>query len=128
MDLLDWLVVGGYFVVMVGIGLWAKARIHDSHDFFTAGGRMPWWLSGVTLVYSTIGGLWADALTDMGQFVIQLVAGIVLFVAVLAALDGIPTLWTLWDKLPAGHAEPFNGQYTALFVLVYLLINTLSYN
>jgi solute:Na+ symporter, SSS family len=246
MDLLDWLVVGGYFVVMVGIGWWAKARIHDSRDFFTAGGRMPWWLSGishhmsgyssavfvgyaaiaytqgfvlyvwwalgitfamvvgaflfvprwprlrqrlgiispleylrirygvptqqllawsgtalkvfdvgakwtatalllnvfagvplaigilltggVTLVYSTIGGLWADALTDMGQFLIQLVAGVVLFVAVLAALDGVPTLWTLWDKLPEGNAAPFNGQYTVLFVLVYLLINTLSYN
>jgi solute:Na+ symporter, SSS family len=246
MDLLDWLVVGAYFVVMVLIGLWAKARIHDSRDFFTAGGRMPWWLSGishhmsgyssavfvgyaaiaysqgfvlyvwwalgitfamvvgaflfvprwprlrqrlgiispleylriryglptqqllawsgtalkvfdvgakwtatalllnvftgvplavgilltggVTLVYSTIGGLWADALTDMGQFVIQLIAGIVMFVAVLSALDGIPTLWTLWDKLPPGNSAPFNGQYTALFVLVYLLINTLSYN
>jgi solute:Na+ symporter, SSS family len=246
MDLIDWLVVGGYFVVMVCIGLWARSRIHDSRDFFTAGGRMPWWLSGishhmsgyssavfvgyaaiaytegfvlyvwwalgitfamvvgtflfvprwprlrqrlgiispleylrirygvptqqllawsgtalkvfdvgakwtatalllnvfagvplatgilltggVTLVYSTIGGLWADALTDMGQFIIQLVAGIVMFGAVLGALDGIPTLWTLWDRLPAEHAEPFNGQYTVLFVMVYLLINTLSYN
>ncbi len=246
MDLLDWLVVGGYFVVMVGIGMWAKARIHDSRDFFTAGGRMPWWLSGishhmsgyssavfvgyaaiaytqgfvlyvwwalgitfamvvgafvfvprwprlrqrlgiispleylrirygvptqqllawsgtalkvfdvgakwtatalllnvfagvplaigilltggVTLVYSTIGGLWADALTDMGQFLIQLVAGIVLFVAVLRALDGVPTIWTLWDRLPEGNSALFNGQYTALFVFVYLLINTLSYN
>ena len=246
MGILDWLVVGGYFVVMVAIGLWAKARIHDSRDFFTAGGRMPWWLSGishhmsgyssavfvgyaaiaytegfvlyvwwalgitfamvvgafvfvprwprlrqwlgiispleylkirygvptqqllawsgtalkvfdvgakwtatalllnvfagvplavgilltggVTLVYSTIGGLWADALTDMGQFLIQLVAGIVMFFAVLSALDGLPTIWTLWDRLPEGNAEPFNGQYTVLFVMVYLLINTLSYN
>jgi solute:Na+ symporter, SSS family len=246
MHLIDWLVVGGYFVVMVCIGLWARSRIHDSRDFFTAGGRMPWWLSGishhmsgyssavfvgyaaiaytegfvlyvwwalgitfamvvgafvfvprwprlrqrlgiispleylrirygvptqqllawsgtalkvfdvgakwtatalllnvfagvplatgilltggVTLVYSTIGGLWADALTDTGQFIIQLVAGIVMFGAVLGALDGIPTLWTLWDRLPAEHAEPFNGQYTVLFVMVYLLINTLSYN
>ena len=246
MGFLDWLVVGGYFVVMIGIGLWAKARIHDSRDFFTAGGRMPWWLSGishhmsgyssavfvgyaaiaytegfvlyvwwalgitfamvvgsflfvprwprlrqrlgiispleylkirynvptqqllawsgtalkvfdvgakwtatalllnvfagvplavgilltggVTLIYSTIGGLWADALTDMGQFLIQFVAGIVMFFAVLAALDGIPTIWTLWDRLPEGNAEPFSGQYTVLFVMVYLLINTLSYN
>jgi SSS family solute:Na+ symporter len=246
MHLIDWLVIGGYFVVMVCIGLWARSRIHDSRDFFTAGGRMPWWLSGishhmsgyssavfvgyaaiaytegfvlyvwwalgitfamvvgafgfvprwprlrqrlgiispleylrirygvptqqllawsgtalkvfdvgakwtatalllnvfagvplatgilltggVTLVYSTIGGLWADALTDLGQFLIQLVAGIVMFAAVLSALDGIPTLWTLWDQLPAEHSEPFNGQYTVLFVMVYLLINTLSYN
>jgi solute:Na+ symporter, SSS family len=244
--ILDWLVVGAYFFVMVGIGMWARARIHDSRDFFTAGGKMPWWLSGishhmsgysaavfvayaaiaytegfvlyvwwalgitfamvvgafvfvprwprlrqrldivspleylkirynlptqqllawsgtalkvfdvgakwtatglllnifagvplvagilltggVTLIYSTIGGLWADALTDLGQFLIQLVAGIVLFVSVLAALDGIPTIWTLWGQLPEGNAEPFNGQYTLLFVMVYLLINTLSYN
>jgi SSS family solute:Na+ symporter len=240
------LVVGGYFIVMVGIGMWAKARVHDSRDFFTAGGRMPWWLSGishhmsgyssavfvgyaaiaytqgfvlyvwwalgitfamvvgafvfaprwprlrqrleiispleylkirynvptqqllawsgtalkvfdvgakwtatalllnvfagvplgigilltggVTLVYSTIGGLWADALTDFGQFIIQFVAGVVMFVAVLAALDGIPTIWTLWDRLPEANSQPFGGQYTLLFVMVYLLINTLSYN
>ncbi|ACQ81598.1 Na+/solute symporter [Beutenbergia cavernae DSM 12333] len=246
MGALDWMVVGGYFLLMVGIGWWAKARVHDSRDFFTAGGRMPWWLSGishhmsgysaavfvgyaaiaytegfvlyiwwalgisaamvigaflfvprwprlrqrlgiispleylktryglptqqllawsgtllkvfdvgakwtatalllnvfagvpiaagvlltggVTLIYSAIGGLWADALTDLGQFLVQLVAGIVMFVTVLVTLDGVPTLWTMWDRLPEGNSQPFNGQYTLLFVLVYLLINTLSYN
>lgn len=246
MNALDWVVVLGYFFLMVGIGLWAKSRIHDSRDFFTAGGRMPWWLSGVshhmsgysaavfvgyaaiaytegfvlyvwwalgitfamvvgsflfvprwprlrqrlgiispleylkvrynvptqqllawsgtalkvfdvgakwtatalllnvfagvplsvgvlltggvTLIYSTIGGLWADALTDLSQFVVQLIAGIVMFVAVLAQLGGVSGIWTMWGDLPEGNAEPFSGQYTLLFVLVYLLINTLSYN
>lgn len=246
MSTLDWLVVGGYFLVMVGIGLWAKSRVHDASDFFTAGGKMPWWLSGishhmsgysaavfvgyaaiaytegfvlyvwwaigitfamvlgsfvfaprwprlrrrlgiispleylrvryglptqqllawsgtllkvfdvgakwtaialllnvfagvplvwgvlltggVTLLYSTIGGLWADALTDMGQFLIQLVAGIVLFGATITTLGGVSSLWTVWDRLPEGHAAPFNGQYTVLFVGAYLIINTLSYN
>ena len=246
MGALDWLVVVAYFFVMVGIGLWAKARIHDSRDFFTAGGRMPWWLSGishhmsgysaavfvgyaaiaytegfvlyvwwalgitfamvlgsfvfvprwprlrqrlnvispleylkirynlptqqvlawsgtalkvfdvgakwaataillevfagvplswgilltggVTLVYSTIGGLWADALTDAGQFIIQLLAGVVLFGVVLGQLGGVTSLWTVWDQLPEGNSQPFNGQYSVLFVMVYLLINTLSYN
>jgi solute:Na+ symporter, SSS family len=243
---LDWVVVGGYFIVMVGIGFWAKSRIHDAADFFAAGGKMPWWLSGishhmsgysgvvfvvaaaiayteglvlyvwwalgisfamvagaflfaprwprlrqrlnvvspleylkirynlptqqllawsgtalkvfdvgakwtatalllnvfagvplawgilltggVTLVYSTIGGLWADALTDMGQFLIQLVAGVVMFVAALARLGGVSALWTMWGDLPEGNTKPFSGQYTLLFVLVYLVINTLSYN
>jgi len=45
---LDWLVISGYFVVMVGIGLWAKGRIHNVADFFTAGGKIPWWLSGIS--------------------------------------------------------------------------------
>lgn len=243
---LDWLVLVGYFLIMVAIGAWAKARIHDSRDFFVAGGRMPWWLSGVshhmsgysaavfvgyaaiaytegfvlyvwwalgitfamvlgsfvfvprwprlrqrlnvispleylkirynlptqqllawsgaalkvfdvgakwtatailldvfagvplawgvlltggvTLIYSTIGGLWADALTDTGQFLIQFVAGVVLFGAVLVELGGASSLWTVWERLPEGHSQPFNGQYTVMFVMVYLLINTLSYN
>ncbi|NDL60308.1 sodium:solute symporter family protein [Phytoactinopolyspora mesophila] len=246
MSALDWLVVGGYFVVMVAIGLWAKSRNRTSEDFFTAGGKMPWWLSGishhmsgysaavfvgyaaiaydeglvlyvwwalgitfamtvgmfifaprwprlrqqlgiispleylrvrygvatqqllawsgtalkvfdvgakwvatavllevfagvplpigilltggVTLVYSTIGGLWADALTDLGQFLIQFVAGIVMFVTVLATLNGVESIWTMWDDLPAGNSSLFSGQYTLLFVMVYFLIYTVSYN
>lgn len=246
MALLDWLVIGAYFIVMIVIGVWAKSRVHDAKDFFTAGGRMPWWLSGishhmsgyssavfvgyaaiaytagftlyvwwaigitiamvvgsflfaprwprlrqrlgiispleylstrynlptqqvlawsgavlkvfdvgakwtatalllqvfagvpivwgvlltggVTLIYSTVGGLWADALTDLGQFLIQLLAGITLFVAVLGRLGGVSAVWTVWDRLPAGHLHPFNGEYTLVFVLVYVLINTLSYN
>lgn len=246
MSSLDWTMVIGYFFVMLGIGLWAKSRIKSSADFFTAGGKMPWWLSGishhmsgysaavfvgyaaiaytegfvlyiwwalgitfamligsfifvprwprlrqrlgiispleylkvrfniptqqvlawsgtalkvfdvgakwvataiilnvftgvpliwgilltggVTLIYSTIGGLWADALTDFGQFVIQFIAAIALAIAVMARLDGPATPFTMWSQLPPDHAQPFNGQYTVWFVLVYLLINTLSYN
>jgi len=243
---LDWAMIGAYFLVMVGIGVWAKSRNRDSRDFFTAGGRMPWWLSGishhmsgyssavfvgyaaiaydegfvlyvwwalgitfavtlgafifaprwprlrqrlniispleylktrynlptqqllawsgsllkvfdvgakwtamgillnvfagvpmvwgilltgtVTLLYSTIGGIWADALTDLGQFLIQLLAGAVMFVVAIGALGGASSIWTMWSDLPEGNASFFNGQYTALFVTVYLLINTLSYN
>ena len=83
---------------------------------------------GVTLVYSTVGGLWADALTDFGQFVIQLLAGVTLFVAVLAKLGGVSAIWGIWDRLPESHAAPFNGDYTVGFVLAYVLISTLSYN
>jgi SSS family solute:Na+ symporter len=36
MQALDWVIVGGYFLVMIGIGLWAKARVKDSADYFTA--------------------------------------------------------------------------------------------
>ena len=35
-----------------------------------------------------MGGLWADALTDMSQFVIQVFAGVVMLVAVMARLRG----------------------------------------
>jgi Na+/proline symporter len=243
---LDWLVLGGYFVVMVGIGLWSKGRIHTVADFFTARGKIPWWLSGishhmsgysaimfvafaavaynyglamyvwwaltiglgvgigafvwaarwnrlrskhgvaspleylarrynvptqqalaysgallkvvdiaakwvaisvllrgfagipihwgilitgvVTMVYITAGGLWADVLTDFGQFVIQAVAGVAMFFAFLAHLGGVSALWTMWDDLPEGHGDPFNGPYTLMFFIALLFIKTFEYN
>lgn len=246
MKILDWVVLGLYFVVMLGMGFWARAKVKTANDFFTAGGAMPWWLSGishhmsgyssavfvayaaiaytagfsiyiwwacsisiglavgcnifpvrwtrlrqrlgiispleyllvrydlpsqqvlawsgallkifdvgakwtaaaillqafanvppvwgvlltgsVTLIYSVAGGLWADALTDMSQFVIQVIAGIVMLVAVLARLGGVSAIWTIWDRLPASHSRPFAGEYTVAFAVVYLLVNALSYN
>jgi Na+/proline symporter len=246
MSALDWSVLGAYFVVMVAIGVWSKNRIRTVIDYFTAGGKIPWWLSGishhmsgysavmfvafaavaydygltvyvwwamtigigvgigaflfaarwnrlrskhgvvspleyltrrynlptqqvmaysgallkvvdiaakwvaisvllkgfagipiqygiaitgvVTVVYVTVGGLWADVLTDFGQFVIQAVAGVVMFVAVLGHLGGVSALWTMWDKLPPGHGDPLTGPYTTTYFFAFLLIKTFEYN
>ena len=38
MGTLDWIVVDGYFVERVGIGLWSRGRIRKIADFFTASG------------------------------------------------------------------------------------------
>jgi SSS family solute:Na+ symporter len=246
MKFLDWVAVSAYFLLMLGVGFYIKRRVRDARDFFTAGGKMPWWLSGishhmsgyssavfvgyaaiaytdgfsvyiwwacsiviallmgafvfaprwvrlrmhmqmispleflavrynvvtqqslacsgsvlkifdvgakwtasalllqmfadvkpawgvlliggVTLIYSVIGGLWADAATDLSQFCIQLVSGMAMFGVVLYHLDGPASLWTVWQKLPAGHGDLFHGRYTIMFALVLLLINSLSYN
>ncbi|MFH9783574.1 Na+:solute symporter, partial [Streptomyces sp. NPDC017259] len=48
MNGLDWSVLIGYFAVMVAIGVWSHKRVDDVSDFFTAGGKMPWWLSGIS--------------------------------------------------------------------------------
>ncbi|MBD3003989.1 MULTISPECIES: sodium:solute symporter family protein [unclassified Streptomyces] len=246
MNSLDWVVLIGYFGVMVGIGLWSHKRVDNVSDFFTAGGKMPWWLSGishhmsgysavmftgyaaiayqygitsyvtwsfpiaigiaigaslfaprlnrvrsrlkvaspleylknrynlptqqalawsgvllkivdvgakwaaiatllsiftgvslnqgilitgaVTAVYCTVGGLWADALTELGQFIIQFVAGISMLIAVLNELDGFSTFWTVWDDLPDSHHQPTVGPYTLVFLLAYLFIKTFEYN
>ncbi|MBK0331570.1 Na+:solute symporter [Brachybacterium sp. MASK1Z-5] len=85
-------------------------------------------VGGVTMVYSTIGGIWADVLTDLGQFLIQLVAAIAMIAIVMAKLGGFSSLWTMWDQLPKGHALPFNGDLTVWFFLAYCVISTLSYN
>ncbi len=246
MNVVDWTVVGGYFLVMIAIGFYAKSRISNASDFFVAGGKIPWWLvgishhmsgysaavfvgyaalaytvgfavyiwwalsisigcligayifaprwprmrerlgiispleflatrfnvateqllawsgallkvfdvaakwsasaillnvfagvplvwgillvGGVTMIYSTIGGVWADVLTDFGQFVIQLVAAVALAIAVMVKLDGVSTIWTMWDKLPPAHSSPFNGTLTGWFFLAFLIPAMLSYN
>ncbi len=83
---------------------------------------------GISLFYTMMGGLWADACNDFGQFVVQFVAAIVMVAAVAAQLGGLGELLTVWDKLPAGHAEVVQGPYTMGFILAYFLIYTLSYN
>ena len=85
-------------------------------------------VGGVTMVYSTIGGIWADVLTDFGQFLIQLVAAVALAIAVMSRLDGFSTPITMWEQLPEGHADPFAGTLTLGFFLAYIVITTLSYN
>lgn len=42
----------------------------------------------VTLVYRTVGGLWADALTDFGRFVIQNVAALSMVIIALDQVGG----------------------------------------
>jgi SSS family solute:Na+ symporter len=246
MSFWGWLVLASYFVLMIGVGVWARKKVKNASDFFTAGGNMPWWLSGishhmsgyssavfvgyaalaytsgisvyfwwacsislslliglpifpakwarmrqhlhvispleylkirydlptqqllgwsgallkifdvgakwsasaillhvfagvpflwgvlltggVTVVYSVMGGLWADALTDLSQFIIQLIAGTAMLIAVLHRLGGISSLWTMWKHLPPSHLKPFHGDYTVVFAATYFFVNMLSYN
>lgn len=87
------------------------------------------WISGgVSLFYITVGGMWADLYTDFLQFLVQAVAGLVLFVAVLQHLGGVSSVWTVWDRLPPGHGDLFHGPYTPVFLAGYIAAAILSYN
>lgn len=48
MSFLDWAVLCTYFAFMIGVGMWARTKIRNANDYFTAGGAMPWWLSGIS--------------------------------------------------------------------------------
>lgn len=243
---LDWFVIVLFFVLMVVIGIWSIKRISDSRDFYVAGGKLPWWLSGishhvsgysgavftgyaaiaytngftiyiwwalvitiavilgahliapkwanlrinyniespteylsirynvftqqlmawtgvilklfdvgakwaaigillniftglpllygilisgiVSLIYITIGGLWADVWTDFAQFLIQLIAGIVMFITVMNLMGGVSSLTGIWNELPAENSQLFSDPYTSTYVLVYFFVVFLSYN
>ncbi|WP_291785318.1 sodium:solute symporter family protein [Cecembia sp.] len=83
---------------------------------------------GISLLYITFGGLWAVVITDFAQFIVQLLAGVVMFIAVLLHLDGLSTLSGLWQQLPEGNSQVFHEPYTVGFAIAFLFINFLSYN
>ncbi|HOZ49612.1 MAG TPA: hypothetical protein PLO37_12490 [Candidatus Hydrogenedentes bacterium] len=49
----DYLIVAGFFVVMLGIGIFFAGRMKSLKDFFGGGSRIPWWVSSVSLYMST---------------------------------------------------------------------------
>ncbi|MGZ0085004.1 sodium:solute symporter family protein [Caldibacillus thermoamylovorans] len=246
MQIIDWVVVGLFFFIMIAIGIFSYRSNRSSSDFFVGGGKVPWWLSGVShhvsghsgvvfvayagiayqygitiyfwwavtigivllvgsrwiapkwprlreklgvqspveymavrfglpaqqvtawigvlvklldigakwasmgillsgftglpiwigivlsgvvsLIYIAIGGLWADLMTDFIQFAVQLIAGIVIFIGVFSHLGGLSSVFTMWSDLPEGHAQPFNGPYTPLWVLLFLFVKFFDYN
>ncbi len=83
---------------------------------------------GISLIYISLGGIWADVWNDLFQFAVQLVAGIVMLVMVVAELGGVQEAWQVWERLPEGHTDPFPAPYTFWFFLTFLVLNFLSYN
>lgn len=83
---------------------------------------------GISLIYITIGGLWAVIYTDFAQFLVQLAAGVTMFVVVINRFEGWGSVTGIWDQLPAENSQLFNDPYTIGFAMVFLFINFLSYN
>ncbi|OGD18653.1 MAG: hypothetical protein A2W03_08650 [Candidatus Aminicenantes bacterium RBG_16_63_16] len=45
----DYIVLLGYFVILIFIGVYFRKYIREAKDYFAAGAAVPWWLSGVSL-------------------------------------------------------------------------------
>jgi len=46
---LNWVVLGAYLVVLIGMGLYFLKREKTTNDFFLAGRRIPWWAAGLSI-------------------------------------------------------------------------------
>lgn len=90
LSLLDWSLIIGFFVLSLGIGIYAaKQSGKSSENFFLSGRNMPWWLLGVSMVATTF------AADTPG-----LVAGIV-------RADGVAGNWIWWSFLLTGMLTVF---------------------
>src|SRR5215475_10767535 len=56
MQTLAWVVVGGYFLLVVGLATWVIRKNKDTaSDYFLAGRHLPWFLVGASIFASNIG-------------------------------------------------------------------------
>lgn len=81
----------------------------------------------ITVGYVLLGGLWASVLTDLIQFVVQLIVSVIV---VLLVLDNVGGWHGLWAQLPVERGAFFNAGagIGADFWLVYLAVVIFSYN
>jgi len=49
----DQVIVVGFFVVMLAIGIYFASRMRSMKDYFSGGRQVPWWLSGTSLYMSS---------------------------------------------------------------------------
>lgn len=53
---LDWIVIGGYFILLLGIAVWVITRKQDNtEDYFLAGRNIGWFIVGASIFASNIG-------------------------------------------------------------------------
>src|SRR5215470_15920087 len=66
----DWLIIAGYFALLLGVAWWVILRQKDTaKDYFLAGRHLPWFLVGASIFASNIGsehvvGLAGSGATD----------------------------------------------------------------
>jgi SSS family solute:Na+ symporter len=91
LELIDWLIIGLYFVVTGFIGLrYSKQAGKDTTGFFLGGRNLPWYLAGTSMVATTFAADTPLAVTE------------------LVAKNGIAGNWLWWSFL-------FGGMLTVFF-------------
>jgi Na+/proline symporter len=63
---IDWLLIGGFFLVSLIVGISVARKAGSSAvEFFASGRNMPWWLLGVSMVATTFSADTPNLVTDL---------------------------------------------------------------
>lgn len=71
----------------------------------------------IIVLYTAAGGLWAVLVTDVVQFIILMAAVLIVIPAAFGEIGGVHSFFT---KAPEHFFEPFNNDYTAIFMLAFV--------
>jgi solute:Na+ symporter, SSS family len=87
---LDWIILGAYFALSIGIALAYTRRAGRSiSEFFVSGRSVPWWLAGTSMVATTFAADTPLAVTGM------------------VAANGVAGNWLWWNMVMSGMLTVF---------------------
>ncbi|MEX2568596.1 MAG: sodium:solute symporter family protein [Cyclobacteriaceae bacterium] len=87
---IDWMILGAFFLVSLGIGIYSSRKSSKNiNEFFKAGGNLPWWVLGTSMVATTFS-------TDTPNLVTDIVRK-----------SGISGNWVWWSFLLTGMLTVF---------------------
>lgn len=90
LQLLDWLIIGAFLCLTLGVGLFfTRQASKNVENFFLGGRKLPWWLAGTSMVATTFA------------------ADTPLLVTELVAQYGISGNWLWWNGLIGGMLATF---------------------
>lgn len=90
LSVLDWIIIIGFFLLIVGVGLsYTKKAGRSLEDFFLGGRNLPWYIAGISMVATTFAADTPLAVTELvGQ-------------------SGISGNWLWWSFLAGGMLTTF---------------------
>lgn len=77
-------------------------------------------LGGISILYVTVGGLWAVVVTDVLQFVILTAA---VLIAVPLSFDKVGGVTGFLQNVPNDFFSVFGGEYTVMFIIAFTFYN-----
>lgn len=83
----DYVVVIGYFVLVVWIGLWFRRKLTSMGDYFAGGNQIPWWMAGISHYMSSFSAFSFIAYAQMG-YLYGWVAVTLFWVSIPACIGG----------------------------------------
>jgi len=115
----DVLVVSGYFVLLLVVGLWFRNRLKDMKDYFAGGNQIPWWMAGISHYMSSFSAFSFIAYAQIG-YMYGWVAVTLFWAVVPACLAGGMWFARRWRRArvitPVQFLETrFNGNIRQLF-------------
>ncbi len=93
----DYVVVVGYFALVLWIGLWFRKRLATVGDYFAGGHQVPWWMAGISHYMSSFSAFSFIAYAQIG-YMYGWVAVTLFWVSVPACLAGGAIFARRWRR------------------------------